>query len=117
MTHRVLITAGGSGIGLAMAQAFAQNGASVWVTDVDSTSLDNLPDGIGGHCVDATDETAMSALFREIETEWNGIDVLCANAGIAGPTALIEDIEIADWQKCVSVNLRGRCWRRNMQHH
>lgn len=35
------------------------------------------------------------------------IDVLCANAGIAGPTAQIEDIDIADWRACVSVNLEG----------
>jgi NAD(P)-dependent dehydrogenase (short-subunit alcohol dehydrogenase family) len=33
--------------------------------------------------------------------------VLCANAGIAGPTALVEDIDLSEWQRCVSVNLEG----------
>tara|TARA_B100000768_G_scaffold181412_1_gene204293 strand:- start:985 stop:1377 length:393 start_codon:yes stop_codon:yes gene_type:complete len=35
------------------------------------------------------------------------LDALCANVGIAGPTAAVEDIKIEDWQRCVSVNLEG----------
>ena len=35
------------------------------------------------------------------------MDALCANVGIAGPTAAVEDIKIEDWQRCVSVNLEG----------
>ena len=45
--------------------------------------------------------------MAEVLAEMGTIDVLCANAGIAGPTALIEDIDLADWQRCVSVNLEG----------
>ena len=41
---RVLITAGASGIGLAMAQAFAGRGDDIWVTDVDAAALDALPE-------------------------------------------------------------------------
>ena len=49
----------------------------------------------------------MAALFFEIADQWGGLDAICANAGIAGPTAAVEDIIIEDWQRCVSVNLEG----------
>lgn len=107
MTQRVLITAGASGIGLAMATAFAKAGAKVRVTDIDTAALAALPASITGHHVNVTDEAAMAALFTTIRDDWGGLDVLCANAGIAGPTALIEDIALVDWRACVSVNLEG----------
>ena len=100
---RVLITAGGSGIGLAMATAFDAADYDVWVTDV--TSVADAP--WRASVADASDEAAMVAVFREISEVWGGIDVLCANAGIAGPTALVEDVALTDWQRCVSVNLEG----------
>ena len=46
MTQRVVITAGASGIGLVMAQAFAETGARVWVSDVDGMAVAALPVGI-----------------------------------------------------------------------
>jgi len=107
VSQRVLITAGASGIGHAMGVAFAAAGAQVWVTDVDVAGLAALPDGWRGTQVDASDEAGVAALFNEIAAEWGGLDVLCANAGIAGPTALIEDVALTDWQACVSVNLEG----------
>jgi len=101
---KVLITAGGSGIGYAMGQAFAAAGADVWVADLD---VSGVPETWIATVVDACDEAAMAALFSEIETAWGGLDVLCANAGIAGPTAMVENVALADWQGCVSVNLEG----------
>lgn len=104
---RVLITAGGSGIGRAMAEGFSAAGHQVWVTDVNADSLSDLPAGWQASVVDAADEDSVAALFAEVREQWGGLDVLCANAGIAGPTALIEDIALEDWRKCVSVNLEG----------
>lgn len=104
---RVLVTAGANGIGLVMAQAFQGAGYRVWVTDVDQGSLAALPPGIrGSHC-DAASEPAMEALFAEIAADWGGLDVLCANAGIKGPTAAIEDMPLEGWHQCLSVNLDG----------
>lgn len=100
---RVLITAGGSGIGRAMALAFHDAGHDVWVTDI--VPCEDVPWTCS--VADASDETAMAAVFAEISTIWGGLDVLCANAGVAGPTALVEDIALADWKACVSVNLEG----------
>ncbi|MGB0902376.1 SDR family oxidoreductase [Halocynthiibacter sp.] len=106
MKQRVLITAGASGIGLAMAQAFDEDGYEIWVTDVDKAALNALPSHFHGHLANAASEDDMKAVFAKIETA-GGLDVLCANAGIAGPTAAVEDVELADWQQCVSVNLEG----------
>jgi len=103
----VLITAGASGIGLSMAKGFATTGAQVWMTDVSAEALAALPDDIHGVLVDVVDEPAMEAMFADLQAEMGGLDVLCANAGVAGPTALIEDIKLADWRACVSVNLEG----------
>lgn len=107
MTGRVLITAGASGIGLAMAQAFAAEGARVWITDVDSGAVAVLPEGVRGEVADVADEAAMAALIGRISAEWGGLDVLCANAGIKGPTGRIEEIALADWRRCLAVNLDG----------
>ena len=103
---RVLITAGGS-IGQAMAQAFAKSGFEVWITDIDAELLGKCPDSWQKTQVDSSDEAGVSKLFSQIEDRWGGLDAICANAGIAGPTAVVEDIKIEDWQRCVSVNLEG----------
>jgi len=103
---RALITAGASGIGRAMAQAYADAGFEVWVTDIDTAALDALPGAWHCHVVSANDEPAVAALFAQIDAA-GGLDVLCANAGIAGPTAAIEDVDLTDWRACVSVNLEG----------
>ena len=105
--RRVLITAGANGIGLVMAQAFQAAGDRVWVTDVDSEMIAVLPPGIRGSVVDASLEPGMEALFAEIAETWGGLDVLCANAGIKGPTAAIEDMDLAAWHQCLAVNLDG----------
>ncbi|MDP2738593.1 MAG: SDR family oxidoreductase, partial [Pseudorhodobacter sp.] len=107
MTRRVLITAGASGIGLVMARSFAASGARVWVSDVDASALAALPPGIRGSRVDVADEGAMAALFGAVKAEWGGLDVLCANAGIKGPTAAIEDVALTDWRACLAVGLDG----------
>ena len=100
---RVLITAGASGIGRAMAEVFDSAGHEVWLTDVDEKALGACPDHWQARHVDVSDEAGMAALFQEVGV----LDALCANAGIAGPTAPIEAVELDDWRRCVSVNLEG----------
>jgi NAD(P)-dependent dehydrogenase (short-subunit alcohol dehydrogenase family) len=100
---RVLITAGAGGIGRAMGESFAAAGYEVWVTDVDAAALAQCPADWQCHQASASDEAAMAAVFAQMDH----LDVLCANAGIAGPTAQIEDIALEEWRTCVSVNLEG----------
>lgn len=110
MTQHVFITAGGSGLGLNMAQGFLKNGAKVAVTDLDQSALDQAksehPDLLT-FCADASDENAMGNVFETLQSQWDSLDVVMANAGIAGPTAAIEDVKLADWQRCIAVNLDG----------
>jgi NAD(P)-dependent dehydrogenase (short-subunit alcohol dehydrogenase family) len=49
----------------------------------------------------------MVGLFTEIKNKWGGLDVLCANAGTAGPTELIEDQGVSAFKNCLDVNLIG----------
>lgn len=107
MSQRVLVTAGGGGIGYAMAEAFAAAGAQVWIADLDAAALEAAPEPWRRTVLDASDEDQVSALFGEILAAWGGLDVLCANAGIAGPTAAIDQVALDDWRRCVAVNLEG----------
>lgn len=104
---RVLITAGASGIGRAMAQAFAATGARVWVADVDATALNACPHDWGRTVCDVSNEASVTSLFAEIAAGWGGVDTVCLNAGIAGPTARVEEVSLADWHRCLGVNLDG----------
>ena len=106
----VFVTAGASGIGLAMAEAFAGEGCAVAVTDIDGAALERLaashPDFLR-YEADASSDKDMGSVFSSLEKEWDRLDVVMANAGIAGPTAAVEDVSLADWRKCLAVNLDG----------
>lgn len=86
-----------------MGEAFAAEGFEVWVTDVDGAALAGCPAGWRCFEAGAADEAAMRDVFAQMD----GLDVLCANAGVAGPAAAVEDVALADWRACVSVNLEG----------
>lgn len=107
MSRRVVITAGASGLGLAMARAFADAGDRVVVCDVDGAAVATLPTGIRGVQADVTDEAAMGAFIAGVEGDWGGADIVISNAGIGGPAGPIEALDFADWQRCLSVNLDG----------
>jgi NAD(P)-dependent dehydrogenase (short-subunit alcohol dehydrogenase family) len=108
---RVLVTAGASGIGRAIVDAFIEHGARVHICDIADAQLDAFrearPDA-GATKADVADPAAVDRLFAEVERRLGGLDVLVNNAGIAGPTARVEEIAIEDWQRTVSVNLNGQ---------
>jgi len=114
---RVLVTAGAAGIGKAFAETFAAAGAKVFICDVDQAVLDAFrtarPD-IGGGIADVSDPRHVDGLFDAATVFLGGLDVLINNAGIAGPTALVEEIEIAEWNRTIAVDLNGMfyCTRR-----
>ena len=105
---KVLVTAGAAGIGRAIAEAFADGGAEVQVCDVAKGALAALrkarPD-IPGHLADVTDQKAVALLFAKAAK--GGLDVLVNNAGIAGPTAPIDEISPDDWLRTIDVNLNS----------
>ncbi|MSP49143.1 MAG: SDR family oxidoreductase [Alphaproteobacteria bacterium] len=105
---KVLITAGAAGIGRAIAEAFADGGAHVEVCDVAKEALADLkkarPD-IPGHLADVADPKAIARFFAKAAK--GGLDVLVNNAGIAGPTAPIDEIRPEDWHATVDINLNS----------
>ncbi|MCH6587755.1 MAG: SDR family oxidoreductase [Proteobacteria bacterium] len=107
---KVLITAGAAGIGRAIADTFADHGARVWVCDISETALEacraERPDYGVVHC-DVAEADQIDAFFDQAIADLSGLDLLVNNAGIAGPTAGVEDIDPADWRRTVDVNLNS----------
>jgi NAD(P)-dependent dehydrogenase (short-subunit alcohol dehydrogenase family) len=106
---RVLVTAGGAGIGRAIAQTFRDHGARVHTCDIDSKTK---PDTV----TDVSDVGQVDKLFQEVQKNLGGLDVLVNNAGIAGPTGKVEDIKPEDWDRCIAIDLSGMfyCARKAM---
>ncbi len=104
---RALVTGGGSGIGAAIANSLAEQGVRVMVVDADPTTQ---PDVVG----DVGDTATVDALFDEVIARMGGLDVLVNNVGIAGPTAQVEEMDPAEFDHCVRVNLGSmfRCTRK-----
>jgi NAD(P)-dependent dehydrogenase (short-subunit alcohol dehydrogenase family) len=115
--QKVIITAGAAGIGRATAAAFLEQGARVFVCDVDRTALDDFHKAFpaaGTTIADVADAAQVDRLFEEARGFLGGLDVLVNNAGIAGPTGPVEEISLEDWRRTLAVNLEGQflCTRR-----
>jgi NAD(P)-dependent dehydrogenase (short-subunit alcohol dehydrogenase family) len=114
---RILVTAGAGGIGRAIADTLVASGARIHVCDVDEEALARFrsvhPDH-GATPADVADEAAVDRLFDGVASRLGGLDALVNNAGIAGPTAGVEEIAPADWRRCLDVCLTGQflCARR-----
>ena len=108
--QRALITGAGSGIGKVMAQHFEKAGARIWICDADTNNLEQSlkenPDWNGTPC-DVSDENQVDQLFKKMSDSFGGLEILVNNAGIAGPTAPVEEIDPGEWRRSVGVNLNG----------
>jgi NAD(P)-dependent dehydrogenase (short-subunit alcohol dehydrogenase family) len=112
----VVVTAGAAGIGRAIARTFVEHGALVHVCDVDEAALSGLDREITQTRADVSSVEDVERLFHDAEQHLGGLDVLVNNAGIAGPTAKVEDISPRDWERCIAVDLNGMfyCTRKAM---
>lgn len=106
----MLVTVGAAGIGQAIAQTFASHGARVHICDVEQAALEasarERPE-ISRSLADVSRVDQVDLLFADVKRELGGLDVLVNNAGIAGPTAKVEDIRPEDWERCMAVDLNG----------
>lgn len=106
----VVITAGASGLGLAMTRGFAARGDQVFICDVDAEGLAavqaEMP-SVQTQVCDVSDAAAVAEWFANIADTCDGIDFLINNAGIAGPTARVEDVAPDAWDKTLAVDLSG----------
>jgi NAD(P)-dependent dehydrogenase (short-subunit alcohol dehydrogenase family) len=108
---RVVLTAGAAGIGRVTLETFVRAGADMVTCDVDEAALERLrgerPE-VPAVTGDVSNPDDVNRLFDLAEEKLGGLDVLVNNAGIAGPTARIEEVELADWQKTFEVNVTGQ---------
>ena len=105
-----LVTGGNSGIGLATAQLFAQEGAQVIITGRDQVTLDRAARDIGTGTVafksDVSSLPDLDALFSHIKTQFGGLDILFANAGVFKVAPLADNSE-AFYQEMFDINVKG----------
>lgn len=102
--------AGPRGLGRAMAQIFAEHGATVAILDLNAAEAQAVaaelgPDHVGLAC-DVTDKAACDAAIGDLIARWGRIDILVNNAGITQPLKLME-IAAANYDAVLDVNLRG----------
>ncbi len=108
------VTGAGGGIGRATAQAFAREGANVVVADIAEQNIQEtarLFEEIGGRALGVTcdvtrTEDVKAALDKTIET-FGRLDVAFNNAGVEQKMAPIAELEEAEWDRIINIDLRG----------
>jgi len=110
---RIFITGAGSGLGKALALRFARDGWRVAVTDLnpagaEQTLLEVIDAGGSGFAesCDVTSEASFGAIAARLRREWNGVDVLINNAGVASKGTVAES-SLEQWQWVLNINLLG----------
>lgn len=109
-----LVTGAASGIGRATAIRLAEEGAKVALLDLKEDRLQETAErisAIGGECLlleaDISSEEEVKRAVERVVSKWGTLHVLFANAGINGVLSPIEDMELAEWEQTVKVNLTG----------
>lgn len=107
-----IVTGAASGIGLATAKRFLQEGAKVLMVDLEAARVRREAEAIGHAALswfaaDVADEGQTAAYVRAAVDRMGGIDILVANAGILGPIAPLTELAVEDFDRIYAVNVRG----------
>src|SRR4051794_10719517 len=97
---KAFVTAAAQGIGRAMVEAFAAEGATVVASDLDEKKLGGLPKGATGKRLDVTDTAAVDAIAKEV----GAVDILANVAGWVHHGSILECSE-ADWDRSFDINV------------
>jgi NAD(P)-dependent dehydrogenase (short-subunit alcohol dehydrogenase family) len=113
----VVISGAATGLGRRIAERFEEGGFRALVCDTNPAAIQEFRAShpqAAASIVDVSDARQVDTWFDEIAAKYGRVDVLVNNAGIAGPTAPVEKIEPADWDRTIAVDLNGQfyCTRR-----
>lgn len=105
-----IVTGAGQGIGRAISEKLAAEGATVVVTDVNEATAKETADGIGGGAVgirtDVTSRESVNAMVEQVKNQFGRIDVLVNNAGWDKASPFV-DSDPSDWDRVIQINLYG----------
>jgi len=108
---KIVISAGASGIGWAMAKIFLSRGAMVYLCDISAKKINKIKKHplnnkrLFIHEYDASEEYDVENFFDKIRKKTKKIDALINNVGVAGPTGTIEKLNSEDWERTLKVNV------------
>ena len=108
---KIIISAGASGIGWAIAKVCLSKGATVFINDIDKKYLNKVKQHplnkkkLFAYECDASNENDVKNLFKQISKKTKKIDSLINNVGIAGPTGTIEKLKSRDWEQTLKINV------------
>jgi NAD(P)-dependent dehydrogenase (short-subunit alcohol dehydrogenase family) len=106
-----VVTGAGSGIGLAIARLFVDEGAKVVAADWNASSLETAAWDIGSNIVaikaNVANEAECVAMIDRAMSEFGRVDVLVNNAGVMDLFQSVADLDNAMWQRCMTINVDG----------
>ena len=108
---KAIVSAGGSGIGLSIVEEFIKQGVSISTCDIDKNLIQELRSKypqVHAEVVDVSDEQTVKEFCLKSIEFLGGLDCLVNNAGVAGPTSPIEEIDAEDWSHCLNVCLSSQ---------
>ena len=120
----IVITGSGTGIGQAIAQKFAENGANIIILGRRKEPLEDTANvlndiirtsGSSGRVksfseVDVSDEIGINTMFKSIQDEFGKVDIIVNNAGVSGPVKTFTNADFVEFKNCVSIHLTGTFW-------
>ena len=105
---RAVITGAANGIGRAIAERFAAEGAELLLVDIAEAELRAVAENLSQRCIvaDLSGSAGVNSIFEQVEREWGALDILVNNAGVTHPASL-DDLREEDFDRVFGINLKA----------